>query len=69
MIKYLVELSNGKVDCIDTSKFFSAFPKSSTTFRDLKNLHTQGYVTLLLASDDIEEIGVNKKAIDYAQSL
>jgi hypothetical protein len=65
MLKHLVDLADGKVDCINVGAFFNRFPKSAATLGDLRILKQLGYISLLAADDDIEEIGVNKKALDY----
>lgn len=65
MLKYLVELSDGKVDVINTNIFFSRFPRSSSTYYDLRTLKNLGFVSLLDADNEIDCIGVNQKAIDY----
>lgn len=65
MLKFLVELSNYKVDAIDTDKFFSQFPKNSATLNELKALNSYGFITTFYAANELQEIGVNQKAIDY----
>lgn len=65
MLKFLVELSHGEIDCINVAAFFSQFPNNRDTLRELQLLHQSGYVSLLHADNEIEEIGVNKKALDY----
>lgn len=65
MLKYLVELSNGEVDVINTNAFFNRFPKSSSTDNDLRTLKNLGFISLNNADNEISCIGVNKKAIDY----
>lgn len=65
MLKFLVELSNYKVDAIDTNKFFAQFPKNSVTLNELKTLKNYGFINTFYAADELQEIGVNQKAIDY----
>ncbi|MBD5394996.1 MAG: hypothetical protein HDR71_12205 [Lachnospiraceae bacterium] len=65
MLKYLVELSNGEVDVINTNTFFEHFPKSSSTNKDLQTLKSLGFISLLNADNEISCIGINQKAIDY----
>lgn len=65
MLHYLVELANSRVSVIDAEMFFSLFPKSTANLRDLSYLHKLGYISILYADDDISEIGVSQKAINY----
>ena len=65
MLKALVDMSRGEIDCVDVETFFAQFPPNSTTQRDLELLHQFGFVSILSADDEVQEIGVNKKAIDY----
>ena len=65
MLKCLVELAGGAVDTIDVDVFFSHYPKSITNLNDLRTLSRAGYISILNASDDIHDIGVNQKALDY----
>lgn len=68
MLKFLVELSNGEIDVIDSNAFFNRFPQSSSTERDLRTLKNLGFISILDADNKISEIGVNKKAIDYIKN-
>ena len=65
ILKALVDLAGGEVDCVDAEAFFNQFPKSAATLRDLHTLEQLGYITLLTGDDDILDMGVNKKALDY----
>lgn len=64
LLKTLVDLSQGE-DCVDVAAFFNRFPKNQATLNSLKTLQNLGYIIVLYADDDIDEIGVNKKAFDY----
>lgn len=65
MLRFLVELSHGEIDCVDVSAFFAHFPNNRDTMRELKLLEQSGYISLLHSDDETSEIGINKKAIDY----
>lgn len=68
MLKRLVELSGHTDDCIDVDAFFASFGRDRSTLTDLRALEKMGFVSLLgLDADEcsVEEIGVNKKAVDY----
>ncbi len=68
MLKYLVELSGGKVVAIDTNAFFNRFPMDA--YKDeLYSLQNLGFVSLLDGDNQIIDIGVNQKAIDYVSQL
>lgn len=64
LLKALVDLSKGE-DCVDVALFFQRFPKSQATLSKLSALQNLGYIVVLYADDDIDEIGLNKKAFDY----
>lgn len=64
LLKTLVDLSQGE-DCVDVAAFFNRFPKNQATLNRLKTLQNLGYIVVLYADDDVDEIGVNKKAFDY----
>lgn len=68
MLKYLVELSGGEVDVINSEKFFERFPRSIST-DELYSLKNLGFISLLDADNKVTEIGVNKKAIDYLKNV
>ena len=68
MLKYLVELAGYEVNPINTNDFFMKFPKSQSTYSDLKALKSMGLITILNAEDDIDEIGVNQSAIDLVKN-
>ena len=65
MLKSLVDLSHGEIDCVDVGAFFAQFPRNSENLHDLELLRQFGFVSILNADDEVQEIGVNKKAIDY----
>lgn len=65
MLKTLVDLAGGEVDVIDTNEFFSRYPRCTSTENDLNVLENYGFVSLLHGDNQVTEIGVNKKAIDY----
>lgn len=65
MLRYLVELSAGKIDAIESDSFFFRFPRNSSTYKDLELLKNLGFISLLDSDDEISVIGVNKKACDY----
>lgn len=64
LLKTLVDLSQGE-DCVDVAALFNRFPKNQATLNSLKTLQNLGYIVVLYADDDVDEIGVNKKAFDY----
>lgn len=64
LLKTLVDLSQGE-DCVDVSLFFQHFPKNQATLSKLSALQNLGYIVVLYADDDVDEIGLNKKAFDY----
>lgn len=64
LLKALVDLSNEE-DCIDVAAFFQRFPKNQATLNKLSTLQNLGYIVVLYADDDVDEIGINKKAFDY----
>lgn len=68
MLKYMVELSGGEVDLIDSKAFFDRFPRDISS-SELYSLKNRGFISLVSADDQITEIGVNKKAIDYLKNL
>ena len=68
MLKLLVDLTNSQVDVVDNDKFFSVFKRCQSTTHDLKILENAGFISLLFTDDQIENIGVNQKAIDYINS-
>ena len=68
MLQYLVELSGSKVEPIDTNAFFSRFPRE-TYSDELYSLQKLGFISLLSGDNQIIDIGVNQKAIDYISQL
>lgn len=64
LLKTLVDLSNGE-DCVDVAAFFQRFPKNQATLNKLSTLQNLGYIVVLYADDEVDEIGINKKAFDY----
>ena len=64
LLKALVDLSKGE-DCVDVALFFQRFPKNQATLSKLSALQNLGYIVVSYADDDIDEIGLNKKAFDY----
>lgn len=68
MLKYLVELSGRKVDAIDTNAFFNRFPMDAYKY-ELYSLQNLGFVSLSNGDNQIIDIGVNQKAIDYVSQL
>jgi len=65
MLKCLVEMANGKVSCIDTTKFFMQFPKTQANLKDLRYFNSLQYINILDGGGNIQEIGVNKSALDH----
>jgi hypothetical protein len=65
VLKALVDLADGEVDCVDVDAFFNQFPKNAATLRDLRTLKQSGYISLLTGDDEVLDIGVNKKALGY----
>lgn len=65
MLKCLVDLAEGSVEVIDKDEFFRIYPMSPGHLRDLATLERAGFINVLRADDDVEEIAVNKSAVDY----
>lgn len=68
MLKYLAELANYEIDAIDSDAFFARFPRNEST-KELYYLEKLGFVSLVTIEGRIDEIGVNKKTIDYVKSI
>ncbi len=67
MLKFLAELANYQVDVIDCDAFFARFPRS-TSSKELHSLKNLGFISLIDAEDQISEIGVSQKLIDYVKA-
>lgn len=67
MLKYLVELAGGEVNPINTKAFFERYPRKMST-RELIKFKKMGFVSLLSGDNEITEIAVNQKAIDYLKN-
>ena len=65
LLKYLVELSNNEVDTISLPDLYKKFPNSPKLAEDLKTLKSMGFISILYASNVIDDVGVNQKALDY----
>ena len=67
LLKYLVQLANYEVDSINLKDLYAKFPNSSKTMNDLRLLNNLGFISILYGDNCIDDIGVNKKAIDYVK--
>lgn len=65
LLKYLTVLSNQTVDTINLSDLYKKFPDSPKLRKDLSNLKSLGYISILYTGEGIDDIGVNQKALDY----
>ncbi|PWJ72900.1 UNVERIFIED_CONTAM: hypothetical protein C7383_11556 [Murimonas intestini] len=65
ILKCLVQLTNYQVDTVIPKDLYEKFPNSPKTREELDLLSRLGYITILYGDNGIDDIGVNKKAIDY----
>ena len=63
MLKCLVELANN-TQFADVKAFFMQYPNDDVTRKGLTTLKQLGFINVVWASGDIQEISLSQKALD-----